>query len=190
MGIKLSENHEFSNMRTFHIFAGILSHFILILGLTSCSSSKQGELIGDYSASANCPQSGCADLSPKSDSVYLLRDKNVNINIDSRDGLIEIAGTCSASTYPNNRIEITNVANGTAVSPLAINLGTTSTIPKCAMGQFHIFINACSFTAMGNYKFNVSLKPLDSTGQPVADAAVSIVVSVYRSAAPATGVCP
>lgn len=198
MRINLSENHEFSIGDKFLLGSQkILICTAFIFSLSACNSSKQGSLIDDYNANSNCPQTGCADLSPKSDSVYLLRDANKTINLGARDSIIEISGTCSVSTYPNNRIEVSHVSSGANVSPVSINLGTSSTIPKCSMGQFHIYVNACAFPGIGNIRLNLSLKPLDSAGQVVPDTSADVLVNVYRSAAVITlamdsvnGVCP
>lgn len=185
MRINLSENVEFSRTNKFIFILGrICVGVLFILNLSACNSTKEGSLIGDYDINSNCPASGCADLSPKSESVYLLRDDTKTINLaTSLDSLIEISGTCSASTYPNNRIEVTNTLTGAVISPLAINLGTTSTIPKCAMGKFNIYLNGCAFPAVGNVRLNLSLKPLDSAGQPIANTNADILVNIYRSAA-------
>lgn len=191
MRINLSENVEFSmTNKLIFILNRVGVGIAFIFSLSACSGSKEGSLIGDYDISSNCPASGCADQAPKSESVYLLRDVNKTVNLMANDSIIEIAGTCSASTYPNNRIEVTNVLDGAVISPLSINLGTTSTIPKCAMGKFNIYVNGCAFPSVGNIRLNVSLKPLDNAGQPVADASVNILVNAYRSAAAVKTACP
>ncbi len=191
MRINLSENVEFSKTnKLIFILCRTCIGIAFIFGLSACSGSKEGSLIGDYDMNSNCPASGCADLAPKSESVYLLRDANKTVNLTANDSFVEISGTCSASTYPNNRIEVTNVMDGSVISPISINFGTTSTIPKCAMGKFNIYVNGCAFPSVGNIRLNVSLKPLDSAGQPVADASVSILVNAYRSAAAVAAACP
>lgn len=167
--------------------------FILLLLLvgvmlsSSCSSSRDNPLLGDRDSSLRCPSTGCVDTAPSSDSVYIQRDQNKSTFLGAGDSSVEISGTCSASTFPDNRIEITMAGN--PVSFYAINMGSTAQIPKCSMGKFHLFVDACKFQALSGYNLLVSLKPIDAN-QGAVDVDASFTVSFNRTAAASTSVCP
>ncbi len=165
--------------------------FILLLVfsgmmLSSCSSSRDNSLLGDMNSSARCPTTGCADAAPSSEKVYLQRDNSNSIFLGALDSSLEISGSCSSSTFPDNRIEVTS--GGNSVSFYAINLGTSALVPKCSMGRFYIFVDACKFNSLSGYSLQVSLKPLDQT-QQVVDADASFTVNFSRIAALDPNVC-
>jgi len=160
---------------------------LFFLTLAACSSSTQNALVGDYNAAASCPETGCADNTPTSDNVYLQRDVNKTFQLGPREGILEITGTCSASTFPDNRIEITQA--GDPVVFHAFNLGTSSLIPKCSMGKFNLFIDACRFREARSYNVQVSLRPIDANQQTL-EAGANFNVTFNRAAAVSATVCP
>ncbi len=174
--------HYTANLRV-----GLIFLMCAVPLLSSCGGAKDNSMLGDRDSSLRCPTSGCADLTPSSDSVYIQRDINKSTFLGAGDSVLEISGSCSASTYPDNRIEVTSAGN--PVTFHAINLGSTAMIPKCSMGRFFLYVDACKFQSLSGYNLQVSLKALDEN-QQVVSADSSFTVSFNRNAAANGNVCP
>lgn len=166
----------------------ILFILIAIPLLSSCNSSRDDSaLLGDMDSSLRCPVTGCADATPSSDSVYIQRDAVKSTFLGAGDSVLELSGSCSASTFPDNRIEVTS--NGNPVTFYSVNMGSTAMIPKCSMGRFFIYIDACKFPAISGYTLQVTLRALDGSQQPVSSDS-SFMATFNRTAAPNGSACP
>lgn len=149
----------------------------------ACSGSSSGGLIGDFQEQSKCPPSGCADAGTKPENVYIERSDKADIYLGANDSVIDLSGSCSASTYPNNRIEVT--ASGATLAVKAINQGSTVSSAKCSMGKFQIYIDACQplfRNPAPAVTIQVALVPLDDNNRPVSVTGASFAVSVVRQA--------
>lgn len=158
--------------------------------LQACNSSTSNPLIGDFEASSVCPPTGCADTIPKTENVFLELDNKADIYLENNDSIVELAGTCSTSTYPSNRIEVT-VSGAPVASLKGFNLGASSMVPRCSMGKFYVYLDACSTLircGAASKTVRITLVPLDQTQKPAA--AETIQLNVVRRAAPVAAVCP
>ena len=153
--------------------------FLFSLILQSCNSSQTNPMIGDLGSLVICPPSGCAGTAPLPEGVFIQRDQNKEIFLDQTDTTIEIAGLCSYSTFFDNRIEVKS--GGNPITFYSVNMSSSALIPKCSMGKFFLYVDACQFKQAAIYSLQVQLIPLDNTLQPVV-AEASFSVNFRRSA--------
>lgn len=146
--------------------------------LFACQKGGTG-LATDKIESETCPASGCASLTaeqsqlsvkgPAQTTIY----SNVLLDANSNpQDFVEVGGSCFASTYPDNRLEVKlfNTSGGQialAASDI-VSVKTTNTgLPKCVAGKYGITINGARMPAGSTgtgYRLHVEIVGIDSTG--------------------------
>ncbi len=86
---------------------GVLTMGAAFLFLSGCNSTAGNSLAGSYVAKETCPESGCVDSTPSADKLYIGVSNGQSIQVRPAQKVLELAGDCSGSTYPQNKIVIT-----------------------------------------------------------------------------------
>lgn len=151
----------------------ILAVAVLAIGLSGCSPGGQS-LAGDQTFDSKCPPGGCAGLEPDENQITIASPGRTTLYQAARPAApatptdtIELGGDCYASTYPNNRIEVT-VFRGTTQITLAagsvINPRSASTDPMCVNGRFNLAISGAQLVSGYVYRVHVEVIGKDALG--------------------------
>lgn len=156
----------------------------LLVGITSAALAGCGgagvPLAGNEQMNSKCPPNGCANLEPDQTQLTLVGPPGTQVHKAPAvsSGVIvdqvEFGGDCYASTYPNNRIEVT-VVNKNNNAPVNVSVENnhivstvgSSNIPRCVKGRYGFAIYGNQLAANASYKVTARLIGIDSNGNEV-----------------------
>lgn len=123
---------------------------IVLSGFLFGCSPTGVPLAGDQVLESMCPDSGCADATPDENQLTVKGPGATNIQSKAQmsggvpTDFVEFGGDCYASTYPNNRIEVSVTNNGTPVSLVAgtdvVSIFEADVTPRCVQGRYNVGI--------------------------------------------------
>ncbi|WP_413291555.1 hypothetical protein [Bdellovibrio sp. HCB337] len=154
----------------------LLNSLLLVAGcalLSACNQYSEGGLVGDYEDTSKCPANGCASQAASANLLKLTTTGNtVSLYPAATDTKVEVSGDCHASTYPNNRINVTVVTqNGnTPVAAPTYSVTGSSVTPACRKGKFGVAIDIRNLAVSSIYTVKLELVAYDSAGAPVTNA--------------------
>lgn len=153
------------------------------VAVSACSPAGT-PLAGDLTESSKCPPGGCADSAPDQDQLTLTASgKTTLYQTPLKNGggqiidMIEIAGDCYASTYPNNRVEVTlyySTSRVTLSSTDVIDGSYPGGQPKCRNGRFNFAINGARLTAGLTYRIQAELIGIAADGSEYRNAGTGV----------------
>jgi hypothetical protein len=151
----------------------VLAVAFMGVGLSGCSGAGQS-LAGDQLVDSKCPPGGCAGLIADKNQITISSHGRTTIYQTARPAppatptdIIELGGDCYASTYPNNRIEVTAFRGTTQVTLPAgsvINPRAVSTNPICVNGRFILAISGAPLISGYVYRLHVEVIGIDTEG--------------------------
>lgn len=154
----------------------LFNSLLLVVGcalLSACNQYSDGGLVGDYQDTSKCPANGCANQAASANVLKLSTTGNaVSLYPAATDSKVEISGDCYASTYPNNRINVT-VVTQTGNAPIAAptySVTGASTTPACRKGKFGVAIDIRNLALGGIYTVKLELVAYDNAGTPFTNA--------------------
>jgi len=152
---------------------------VSLLGLLgACSPSGEG-LAGNKVEPSNCPPSGCADSTPDQNQLTVSNSGKTNMisklqrfqtaggAASTAPDFVEIGGSCYASSYPQNRIEVKVYHNNQRINVTSADvaaLRSASTAPRCVNGRFGVAIRGDRMPPGYNYRVEVAIVGIDASG--------------------------
>lgn len=153
------------------------------ISLISCGSKSQSPIATDYVAPSICPvNTGCADTTPKKDSIILSGNSGQTFNLAYGTPRFDMGGKCAPSTFPKSYVTVQVVSSSGQLLSLSLldilkGSATTNTMAtsfngltcgyvECINGKYSFSLsliqNASTFLAKDTYTVNTSLVGIDS----------------------------
>lgn len=161
------------------------SVYFLMVGLiiSSCQNFSENEFMTEAGL-VKCPANGCANTKSDANSMTIFYSGPKPIYSKVAETAVSIGGDCFASTYPDNRIDVTvyqtGFANPLALGGYVVPLNSGSTV-KCVKGRYNFTIGTGLIPSVGSYKVKLQLVGIDQANQlfPGAGALIEIPISRY-----------
>lgn len=147
-----------------------VASLVVLVGALSACQNGGSTLGGDLTESSKCPPNGCAGLAADLNQISVTGPGKTTIYAQAAAGAadtIELGGNCYASTYANNRLEVSAFVYGSAMalaSTDVVGVNSASTVPKCVAGRYSIALNGAKFPTGANYKVRVQMVAIDDKG--------------------------
>ncbi len=134
------------------------------LTLAACKGPEGSSLAGSFKGKDNCPETGCVDTTPSPEKLYLGVNNGQSIQVRRDQKVLEIAGDCSASTYPSNKIVIAFDNNYfQAFYPAFVADGRLEIL--CRGGRYLVIFNVTAqLTAASFQNIELEIVGLDEQG--------------------------
>lgn len=154
----------------------LLKSLTLMAGFAVLAACNQtpSSLLGEYQETSKCPANGCANQAASANLLKLTNTgSSVSLYPAATDTKVEISGDCHASTYPNNKINVTVVTQtgNTPVNAPAYSATGTTTQPACRKGKYDVVIDIRNLAANAIYTVKLELIAYDSSNTPFTNAA-------------------
>jgi hypothetical protein len=146
----------------------------MILGFcafTGCNQYSDGGLVGNYQDTSKCPANGCANQAASANVLKLSTTGNaVSLFPAATDTKVEIGGDCYASTYPNNKINVTVVTQNGNTPVVAPVYSASADTPACRKGKYDVVVDITKLGLGAIYTVKLELVAYDSAGASVTNA--------------------
>lgn len=146
--------------------------------LGACAPSGEG-LAGNKVDASNCPPSGCVNTTPDQNQLTVSNSgktsmisrvqlfKNSSGAVTNAPDFVQIGGSCYASSYPQNRIEVKVYESGNRINVTSsdvVALRGVSTSPRCVNGRFALALRGDRMPAGYNYRVEVAIIGINGDG--------------------------
>lgn len=138
------------------------SALVFLLLASACQNNSENTLATDLNSNVKCPANGCANHAADANELTIDGPLGTLISY-STDNTVQVGGNCYASTYMDNRIEVT-VTNASRQPVLAQFQSLESATPKCVLGRYNLVVDGRALPVGALYRVRVELVGFDGGG--------------------------